>query len=448
VHLSVDDNPGFWILWLLTLLVCVHQIIRSVRTQVGILGFVPVICTMFGYIFLIQSAAIALTHGDRVNPETLAVGQLVALLSLVSILWGWYKACGKISVPPQPTISRNCSQMLWYGGISAAAFGTAAQYLYYFYFGFDFTTSAYLSMLFHLAFPGFAICTYLASYDWEYRKASHVLVLIIVGAVFLMYWVYLARRGPTFTFLVVVVYSFYLARPQKVNRAVVLGGLAVACVTMLFFVLVRSYTGEGSWTAERMEKVSVSNVLLNKAMQEGDNEFLYHCCAVATCVELDRCQWGTGYLSLTMHWIPRQWWPEKPALATGWFEPPTREEIYEVSGFLPSVGSAITGIGESFSEFYWLTPVFWFVIGWCFGWLYRLAVLRPMSVWAIVYIGLIAATHYLVTQGFAAFFVPACIYVVLPIMIFTVAGAHRGVVAQKPAAVRPNRAQTPALTRV
>jgi hypothetical protein len=68
-----------------------------------------------------------------------------------------------------------------------------------------------------------------------------------------------------------------------------------------------------------MERVSVSNVLLNKAMQEGDNEFLYHCCVVSACIELDRCQWGTGYLSLATHWIPRQWWPDKPVLATGWF---------------------------------------------------------------------------------------------------------------------------------
>ena len=114
----------------------------------------------------------------------------------------------------------------------------------------------------------------------------------------------------------------------------------------------------------------------------------------------------------------------RPSLP-GWFDPPTREDIYEVSGILPSLGSAYTGIGESFTEFYWLTPLFWFVIGWCFGWLYRFAMLRPMSVWSIVYIGLIAATHYLVTQGFAAFFVPACIYVVLPVIIFTIAGSSR-----------------------
>jgi hypothetical protein len=425
VNFSIHDNPAFWVLWLLTLLVCVHQIVRSVRTQAGTLGFVPVVCTMFGYLYLIQSAGTVISLGQRINSEFLAMGQLVALISLLSILAGWYKGCGKVVIAPPREMNRNSSQMLWYGGVTAIFIGTFAQYFYYFNFGNDYTMSAYLSMMFHVAFPGFAICTYLASYDWEYRKASHVLVLLALGAIFLLYWVYFARRGPTFTYLVVVVYGYYLARPRAVNRVVVLSGLGIACVAMLFLVMIRNYTGEGSWTAERLQNVSVSNVLLTKALQEGDNEFLYHCCAIATCMELDRYQWGTSYLSLTMHWIPRQWWPEKPALATGWFDPPTTQDIYEVTGVLPTVGSAITGVAESFSDFYWLTPVFWFAIGWCFGWLYRHTLLYPMSIWAILYVGLIAATHYLITQGFAAFFVPACIYVAIPIGIFTVSGAHR-----------------------
>ena len=48
MHFTIDENPTYWVLWLLTLLVIVHQIVCSIRTQAGILGFVPVVCAMFG----------------------------------------------------------------------------------------------------------------------------------------------------------------------------------------------------------------------------------------------------------------------------------------------------------------------------------------------------------------------------------------------------------------
>ena len=156
-----------------------------------------------------------MTHGDRVNPETLAVGQLRGAAfanidpgGMVQRLWKDYDP-SPVSRQPQYQPDalvrrnqcrgiRNCRAILVLPQLRTRLYAVGLP--------FDVVSSA---------FPGFAICVYLASYDWEYRKASHVLVMVILGALFLLYWVYLVRRGPTFTFLIIVVYSFYLARPRK-----------------------------------------------------------------------------------------------------------------------------------------------------------------------------------------------------------------------------------------
>jgi hypothetical protein len=205
---------------------------------------------------------------------------------------------------------------------------------------------------------------------------------------------------------------------------------------MLFYVAIRDYSSEaGSWSAQRFQNLSASNILLQKAYTEGDNEFLYNCCYIGTCYELDRFQWGTSFLSLSVHWIPRQWWADKPAMATGWFDPITFDDIFEMTGVMPTPGCAMTGIAETFMEFGWATPVFWYFLGWLFGRAYRLALGRPLTFWPIVYLGLIASSHYLVTQGFSSFFVPAMCYVFLPVVIFTFTGklAARPLLVRRPA---------------
>jgi hypothetical protein len=424
VTVDLYGSPKFWLLWLAILLICVQQGIKAVRTPTGMLGFVPVICVMFGYLFVIQAMAVATTLGNLISVDFLELGEFIALLSLIAILAGWYRGSGRAVLAPHEPVDPARGEMLWYCAISALCVGIVGEYVTFIYFFRDLaSTTAYLILLFHLGYPGLAICVYLASYSQEFRSASNVLVLVILGSAFLLPWVYYVRRGPTFTFLVVLVYAFYLARPRRINRAVILSGLTFACGIMLFYVTIRDYSSEAaSWSGQRFQNLSASNILLQKAYTEGDNEFLYNCCYIGTCYELDRFQWGTSFLSLSVQWIPRQWWPDKPAMATGWFDPIAFDDIFEMTGVMPSPGCAMTGIAETFMEFGWLTPVFWYGLGWLFGRAYRLALRRPLTFWPIVYVGLIASTHYLFTQGFSPFFVPSAFYVFLPIVVYTLVG--------------------------
>ena len=131
-------------------------------------------------------------------------------------------------------------------------------------------------------------------------------------------------------------------------------------------------------------------------------------------------------------------------MATGWFDPVTFDDIFEMTGVMPTPGCAMTGIAETFMEFGWATPVFWYLLGWLFGRAYRLALGRPLTFWPIIYLGLIASTHYLVTQGFSSFFVPAVCYVFLPIVVYTLAG---NIVAKR-LPKRPATAAPPSALRV
>ena len=198
-------------------------------------------------------------------------------------------------------------------------------------------------MLFHVAYPGLAICISLISRRPDFRGGGPTLLLLFLAAVLMFPWVIAARRGPMFPFMVVFIYSYYLMRPHLVNRAVVLGGLAFAGISMLLLVMVRDYSDTSATmkiSEERLRRVTALDILTGKAYEESDNEFLYHCTYVGALLESQRFQWGTGYLSLATHWIPRAWWPEKPPLAHGWLDPLTKEEIYDVSGVYITTGAS------------------------------------------------------------------------------------------------------------
>lgn len=440
---SIHDNLTFWAIWLIFLGVCAHQIVWSLRSQAGILGFVPVVCTMFTYIFVIEGGAIVSSRGDHIHPAYFAMGEAVGLLCLLGLLAGWYKGLGRPVIAKSVRIAPAQGQMLWYAGVGAMMVGIFGQYYFYAAIGNDYSGSAYLYLLYHVAYPGLAICVFLASSDPQYRSNNNILLIMALGFIMIAPWVYGVRRAPVFTFVIICIYSFYMARPRRVNRGVVLGGLAAVCVMMLFFLAIRDYVStEGSWSSRKIQKLSASNVLLDKAYEEYDNEFIYSCCITATCYELDRYQWGTSYLSLASHWIPRSWWPDKPAIAQGWFEPATWQELREVTGIMPSNGSSYSGIGESFQDFSWFTPLFWAGLGWCFGRLYRYSLENPTSVAPILYVGMIAASHYLVMQGFASLFVPAMVYLVTPIVAYVIAGNVSGQrLARRPVRARPHAGQ-------
>src|SRR5438876_8287150 len=128
---SVQENLVFWALWAATLVVIVHQTIKASTSTTGILGFVPPLCMMFAYFYIVQAGIVAISLSDRLTPTYLALGQAVALLSLIGALWGWYKGSrGSVRSDPNERVIEN-PQALWYLGIITILIGIVGEYTFF-----------------------------------------------------------------------------------------------------------------------------------------------------------------------------------------------------------------------------------------------------------------------------------------------------------------------------
>lgn len=434
----------FWVTWLLILGFCVIQTLRASSTQMGVLGLLPALCLMFGYFFVLQAAVVTLNLYNLIPSWMLAAGQVLALACLVGTVAGWN--WGLRFVPPgapSPQHSYNY-MLLWWMGVGATLVGIAGYTSYSYRLSADEArvSSSYWIMLYHLGYPGILLCMQVMGRRSEYRNPWTVLVVVVLTGVLMYPFILSVRRGPMFPMFVVLVYGYYLACGRRVNRGLVLGGLAGVGLLMLLFVTIRDYSsGTGSWRAEQLERVDADTLLINKSRQQGDNEFFYHCGATGVIYELDRFQWGTGYLCLGLNAIPRSWWPEKPTLGEGLFEPMTPEEMAGILGWRMTPGASAGGVCESYAQFGWVTPLFWVGIGWVFGYVYAWGRRTGDLLYQSYYVGMLAASHWLVSQGFSAAFVPMTIYVAIPWVAYQV--ARRPVPASRVAAKLPTNRRLP-----
>jgi hypothetical protein len=419
---AVTENAGFWFLWIITATVCIGAAVHAVRREDQILGFVPVFCLAFGYFYVFQSAIVALTLYHRLQPWMFTLGQALALVCLLATLYGHHLGSRPDRLPRTTHPYEYNPRSAWAAGIFLMLVAIAAQYSFFgaMLFGdADYSITAYWYMLYLLFYPGLGMCIRVySSRDTEYHTPPALLLLCTFSVVFMYFWISQVRRGPLFPFFIVVAYTYYLTT-RRVNRAVLVSGLITVGLMMLLFVTIRDYSSkEGSWTAERLERVNFENLLLKKPQIDGDNEYLYHCGYSATVYESNRYQFGTGYLNLAIHWIPRQWWPDKPTLLDqGWFPRVSNTELQQQIGWQMTPGAAFGGVAETFQQFAWAAPLFWLALGWGIGRSYAYAYYKPTALRQIVYVGIISTTHWLVSQGFVACFIPMMFYTAVPLVL-------------------------------
>jgi hypothetical protein len=121
-------------------------------------------------------------------------------------------------------------------------------------------------------------------------------------------------------------------------------------------------------------------------------------------------QYGTGYLNLFVHWIPRGWWPDKPALGIPGFFPWARDEMRGLLGWEMTPGATYASAAATFLQLGFFCPAFWVAFGWFAAWLYRRAMGSPELTWRMSYVALLCAMHWFISQDLKEAFVPACIY--------------------------------------
>lgn len=441
-----QGSPVFWTALLFTWAACAAVLARAVLRPRALTEFPVFAGAMWLYFYGIMALGTGLTLSSHLPDWALDLGQVMALLCLVSLVAGWQ--WGSRRPAPAPGTTGGASpRAIWAAGIGLILVGGASFRLFIAGGDPDWEgTSAYWYLLFHVTYPGLALALAAAAMDPRCRGIARQALLAGLALWALFPHLATARRGPLFPAVVAAVLVAPLVARITPSRTRVLGGLAAASTAMLLFVAVRPWLYDDGKafreeeTAERwqqaLEEVTLRDVFMSRAVREGDNEFLYHCALVATIAEREAYQYGSGYLSLLTHWIPRQWWPEKPELGRGFF-PDAIGQVPLVVGWSMSKGASAGGVAEVFNQFGFASPLFWLAFGFGIARLHARARAGDLR-WQLAYVGLVCASHWLVSQGVAAAFVPACIYVVVPLVVLRLARVS-------PARVAPPSVRRPSL---
>ena len=209
----------------------------------------------------------------------------------------------------------------------------------------------------------------------------------------------LARRGPTFAFVVVVLMGWYMTRRGRPHIFAV-GGLGFTLGWLILFLVTnRSNIYLGS---SFDVKTDVSAVV---DQADTGNEYIYGSGTVLAAARTNHYYWMRRYLAqLIVRPIPTAIWPTKyqdfgvPELLNN---AGTGEGFADALGWVGAPGSAPGIVADLWVEVWWLAVPAMALLGWCYGSVWRKAVLKG-GPWATQYVLLAALSIYLVMQTMEA----------------------------------------------
>ena len=208
-----------------------------------------------------------------------------------------------------------------------------------------------------------------------------------------------ARRGPTFAIVVVTAMAYYLSRNRRPSvLATAATGILLGWL-VLFLVTNRSNIYLGSDFEVK------SDVAGEVSQSDTGNEYIYGSGSVISTERRGHYFWMRRYLAqLLVRPIPTAIWATKyedfgvPELL---HNAGTGEGFADALGWEGAPGSAPGIVADLFVEFWWFAVPAMAALGWCYGWLWRRAVLRG-NAWASQYAILSALSIYLVMQTMEA----------------------------------------------
>ena len=223
-------------------------------------------------------------------------------------------------------------------------------------------------------------------------------VISLYGAPWLSQALLMARRGPTFAFVLVVLMGWYFNRSKRppILAVALLGGCLGWLV--LFLVTNRSSIYLGS----SFDVTDVSNIV---EKPDTGNEYIYGSGTVLSAERRDHYFWMRRYLAQVMvRPIPSAIWPTKyedfgvPELL---HNAGTGEGIGDALGWVGASGSAPGIVADLWVELWWFAVPAMAILGYTYGWVWRRAVLRG-GPWTSQYVILSALSIYLVMQTMEA----------------------------------------------
>lgn len=424
------DYPGlFWASLALLVAVAVWVVVKAIRNPYQLLGW-PLVLSMMWLYFFGYMAYQAVTHLRASIPRAsiIGMGEFVSLLCFIGVLAGWRQ-----SIRSAPRVLERESPSyrvttIWWIGIFWTVIGVIGTYSVRATWAAmaargeqpDIShLSGYQVFLYHVGYPGMAMCLWAALKSRGARKVFYFSGLILTAAIFIFPYLGSARRGPMFPLLAVFVFLPSLVTKRRPNPAVIIGGLALSGVLMLALVAMRGSALTGKWN-QAVAVLTPEDVLVSRTLSVKENEFINSVYTIAAVYENGKYQYGTGHMSLVFHWIPRSVWPDKPALGEGWY---SWKELYadvnaKAGQPLVGFGAAIGGIADSFVQYGFLAPLYWFALAFFVGRVFARALPTDDPRWHLSYLGLVCASHWLVSQSLSEAIVPAAAYQAVPFLTF------------------------------
>jgi hypothetical protein len=291
--------------------------------------------------------------------------------------------------------------------------------------GYDYAdTSAYIYLLFYVGYPGLALCLWVASISKGTVRTFLFLVTLVGLAIFIYPHVVYLRRGPTFPAILLLLIVPPLATGKRVNRMLYLCGLAVLGLMLLAYLPLRKVIyNKGTW-GEAFSEFSLTDAVSERGKQVFDNEYINNCHLIEALADNGKYQYGSGHGSLLLHWIPSSIWESKPSLGEGIY---TYDELFadvaQSAGIaLLGGGAAAGGVSDTFVQYGFLTPLFFGFLGWLVSKAYWKGYNGGSLYWIHSYIAIVCATHWLISQGFAAAFVPMMVFLFIPLAALRLIG--------------------------
>jgi len=439
IHVPLE-NANFdwmWIWWLGTVVLCLWKIIEAVVFRpVRLLEWPFMACTMWLYFFGYMAYKAKMTLSAYLGNGMANIGQLMDFLCLIGLLAGWSAAMRlqvKWTVKQRPVYPYLLCWLTGFGLVVLGAIGSYSVVQAGEEGDLNFqTASAYWYLLYYIGYPGLAIAM------WAALKFKPPLSYILMGVTFAALVVFLypylagARRGPVFPAIILVLLVPPLTLRRPPNRLLYCGGLIGVGVFMLLCLQIRTTIYSGGTWSEALQKLNVEDAVVERGDEAYDNEYINNCQVIATVNDSGKYEYGTGHLGLFLHWVPRAFWPDKPVLGQGvYYSDKERfDDIEKITGVsLLGFGASTAGVAESFVEYGYLCPLFWFLLAFGIGFVYLKAVRSGSPWWLFSYVGFLCSTHWLISQGFAPAFVPGMYFQLVPLGVLVMVGLYRRLTA-------------------
>jgi hypothetical protein len=234
----------------------------------------------------------------------------------------------------------------------------------------------------------------------EGPRILNLLFAALFGLPWLASALLMARRGPTFALVVILLMGFYMFRRERPPMLMVAGTGVLLGWLVLFLVANRSSIYLGS---DFDVSTDVSQMV---EKPDTGNEYIYGAGSLLSTEARGHYYWMRRYLAqVLVRPIPSAVWPTKyedfgvPELLTN---AGTGEGFADALGWVGAVGSAPGIIADLWVELWWVCLGAMAALGWAYGFVWRKAVTDGGPQWTSQFVVISALSIYLVMQTMEA----------------------------------------------